>query len=70
MSGDLDFSNALRFPPGSHPGMLVARLPDVFAPDAIATALVEAIAAVGADLEGSITIVEPTRIRVFGAQRL
>lgn len=50
--------------------MLVARLPDVFAPDAIATALVEAIAAVGADLEGSITIVEPTRIRVFGAQRL
>ena len=29
VSGDLDFSNALRFPPGSHPGIVVARLPDV-----------------------------------------
>lgn len=28
VSGDLDFSNALRFPPGTHPGIVVARLPD------------------------------------------
>jgi len=69
VSGDLDFSNALRFPPGSHPGIVVARLPDVFAPDAIAATIVDAIAAVGDELRGSITIVEPTRIRVFGASR-
>jgi predicted nuclease of predicted toxin-antitoxin system len=26
VSGDLDFANAVRFPPGSHPGIVVARL--------------------------------------------
>jgi predicted nuclease of predicted toxin-antitoxin system len=32
VSGDLDFSNALRFPPGTHPGIVVTRLPDAIAP--------------------------------------
>lgn len=67
VSGDLDFSNALRFPPGTHPGIIVARLPDVISPADMAARIVAAIAAVAADLRGAITIVEPTRIRVFGA---
>jgi predicted nuclease of predicted toxin-antitoxin system len=68
VSGDLDFSNALRFPPGTHPGIVVARLPDVIPPADMAARIVAAIAAVGADLEGAITIVEATRVRVFGGR--
>jgi len=66
VSGDLDFSNALRFPPGTHPGIVVARLPDAIPPADMAARIVAAIAAVGADLAGAITIVEATRVRVFG----
>ena len=66
VSGDLDFSNALRFPPGTHPGVVVARLPDTMPPSDMAARIVAAIAAVGADLNGAITIVEATRVRVFG----
>jgi len=28
VAGDVDFANTLRFPPGSHPGILVLRLPN------------------------------------------
>jgi predicted nuclease of predicted toxin-antitoxin system len=66
VSGDLDFSNALRFPPGKHPGIIVARLPDTIPPAEMAARIVAAIAAAGADLKGAITIVEATRVRVFG----
>ncbi|HET7505226.1 MAG TPA: DUF5615 family PIN-like protein [Kofleriaceae bacterium] len=66
VSGDLDFSNALRFPPGTHPGIVVARLPHASSPADMAARIVEAIVAVGADLKGAITIVEATRVRVFG----
>jgi predicted nuclease of predicted toxin-antitoxin system len=66
VSGDLDFSNALRFPPGTHPGIVVARLPDTIASADVAARIVVAIAAVGADLKGAITIVEATRVCVFG----
>lgn len=66
VSGDLDFSNALRFPPGTHPGIVVARLPDTIPPTEMAARIVAAISAVGADLKGAITIVEPTRVRIFG----
>lgn len=69
VSGDLDFSNALRFPVGTHPGMIVARLPDALSPDEMAAIIVTAIADLGADLDGAITIVEPTRVRVFGGGR-
>lgn len=66
VSGDLDFSNALRFPPGTHPGIVVARLPDVMTPADMAARIGAAITSVGADLKGAITIVEATRVRVFG----
>ena len=66
VSGDLDFSNALRFPPGTHPGIVVARLPDTVSPTDMAARIVEAVATLGAALHGSITIVEVARVRVFG----
>jgi predicted nuclease of predicted toxin-antitoxin system len=66
VSGDLDFANALRFPPGSHPGIIVVRFPDVVAPAAVGEAVVAAIAKVERELAGAITIIDPIRIRVFG----
>lgn len=69
VSGDLDFSNALRFPAGTHPGIVVALLPDVLSPEDRAALITAAIADVGTDLEGAITIIEPTRVRVFGSRR-
>jgi len=65
VSADLDFSNALRFPPGTHPGIVVARLPAVMAPDAVAAKLAEAISDAGTALDGAITIVEQARVRIF-----
>lgn len=65
VSADLDFSNALRFPPGTHPGILVARLPDTPAPDAIAARILEAITEAETALDGAITVVELTRVRIF-----
>jgi predicted nuclease of predicted toxin-antitoxin system len=67
ISGDLDFSNALRFPPGTHPGMVVARLPGTWAPEDAATRIATAIAEAGKALTGAITIIEPTRTRIFGS---
>lgn len=63
--GDLDFSNALRFPPGSHPGILVARLAVVIGPDDVGARVAAAIDAAGSELDGAITIVDPTRVRIF-----
>jgi predicted nuclease of predicted toxin-antitoxin system len=65
ISTDLDFANALRFPPKSHPGMVVVRMPDTVPPEEVAARVVTAIRdAIG--LDGAITIIEPTRVRTFG----
>ncbi|MFH0902429.1 MAG: DUF5615 family PIN-like protein [Pseudomonadota bacterium] len=66
VSGDADFSNALRFPPATHPGIVVVRLPDEWSPEARAQRVVTAIDTSGIEnLSHSITIVEPVRIRRF-----
>ena len=65
VSADLDFSNALRFAPRTHPGIVVARLADTAAPAAIAARLLDAITEAGAALDGAITVVDATRVRIF-----
>jgi predicted nuclease of predicted toxin-antitoxin system len=65
VSADLDFANALRFPPRTHPGIIVARLPDVLPAADVAERIVSAIGDAVA-LAGAITVVDPTRVRVFG----
>jgi predicted nuclease of predicted toxin-antitoxin system len=66
VAADLDFANALRFAPGTHPGMVVTRLPASWTPAAVAARLV-AVLQEGSDLtlDGAITIVEVDRVRVF-----
>ena len=66
VSGDIDFANALRFPPGSHSGIFVLRLPTDWEPtsraDRAAAAIAEALtyAAIGA-----LVIVTASRVRVL-----
>jgi predicted nuclease of predicted toxin-antitoxin system len=68
VAGDTDFANALRFPPGSHPGIVVLRVPNVWTPreraDRLAAALDESTLA---KTDGAIVIVEPARVRVLAS---
>jgi len=65
-AADLDFANAVRFPPGTHPGIVVLRVPNSWSSDARGERLVSGIGDTGADaLRGAIVIVEPDRVRVF-----
>jgi hypothetical protein len=71
VSGDTDFANALRFPPGSHPGIIVLRVPNAWTPSErarrLANVLDDARLAV---LAGAIVIVEPARVRVLARTSL
>jgi predicted nuclease of predicted toxin-antitoxin system len=68
VTADLDFSNALRFPPGTHPGIVVARLPADWSPDVLANRIVTAVADAGPRLVGAIAIIEASRVRLFGSR--
>jgi predicted nuclease of predicted toxin-antitoxin system len=69
VTADLDFSNALRFPPGTHPGIVVVRVPVDWGVKMLAERAVAAIEEAGAErLRGTIAIVEASRARIFGAR--
>jgi predicted nuclease of predicted toxin-antitoxin system len=66
VAGDTDFANALRFPPATHPGIVVLRLPNAFAPEERAKRLLSALdPSILSTLAGSIVIVEVARVRVL-----
>jgi predicted nuclease of predicted toxin-antitoxin system len=66
ISGDVDFANTLRFPPGSHAGIIVLRLPNSWSPSARALRAVTIIAeALHYLAEGALVIVDAARIRVL-----
>jgi predicted nuclease of predicted toxin-antitoxin system len=66
VTGDLDFANPLRFPPGSHPGIVVLRVPTDLSPVLRAAQVVDGIARAGGNLSGKLVIVEGARVRIFG----
>jgi len=62
---DLDFANLLQYPLGTHPGILVLRLPETLRPEAVLRTLTAALSQLGGrDLRGDLVIVEWTRVRV------
>ena len=64
ITADLGFANALRFPIGSHPGMVIVRIPNEI-PTALGNALVvDAIQDSLPDLRGSLLVVEPGKYRL------
>jgi predicted nuclease of predicted toxin-antitoxin system len=64
ITGDLGFANSLRYPLGSHPGILIARFPNEMSPDKINRILIDAIKGVQKDLPGNLIIIEPDKIRI------
>ena len=64
LTGDLGFSNSLRFPLGSHKGIVIARFPNEMPIEMVNQILLDAITSIQEDLPGNLTIVEPDRIRI------
>jgi predicted nuclease of predicted toxin-antitoxin system len=68
VTGGVDFANALRFPPGSHSGLFVLRLPMEWSPQERAARLVVALdESLNYALAGGLVIVDPARVRVLPA---
>jgi predicted nuclease of predicted toxin-antitoxin system len=68
VSGDTDFANALRFPPGTHPGIVVLRVPNDWNHALRAEHLVRALDDDVLDRAGgAIVIVEPDGVRIRSA---
>jgi predicted nuclease of predicted toxin-antitoxin system len=65
VSADLGFANVLRYPTGSHPGMVVARLPSEVPASQLCETIVAALLGVQeSDLAGGLLIIEPGRMRL------
>ena len=66
VAADVGFGDALNHPPGSHPGMIVLRVPDTWPPAVRASRVAAGLAAIPeADVHGSIVVIEPARVRVL-----
>ena len=65
VTGDLDFSNILRFPVGSHFGIVVARFPTEMSTQTINCELVRMFVGLSEDdLRGNLVILEPGKVRI------
>lgn len=65
VTADKGFSNLLRYPLGTHAGIVVVRVPDELPTQIVNRELLRALAAVDpADLHGALMIVELGRIRL------
>jgi predicted nuclease of predicted toxin-antitoxin system len=70
VSGDVDFANALRFAPGSHPGIIVLRVPNAWAPADRARRVVAVLDEILLSrVTGAIVIVDAIRVRVLAPPR-
>ena len=66
VSGDLGFANVLRFPLGSHCGLVVVRCPNEVTAPSVNAAVAEALERVSdAEMFGALLIVEPSRVRML-----
>ena len=65
LTGDLGFSNILRFPLGQHFGIVVARFPNEMTPVQMNRRIVSGLRDLGeSDFRGNLVILEPGRIRM------
>jgi predicted nuclease of predicted toxin-antitoxin system len=65
LTGDLGFSNILKFPLGQHFGIVVARFPNEMTPGEINREIVTSLRDLGeSDFKGNLIILEPGRIRI------
>ena len=65
LTADLDFSNLLQYPLGSHAGIVIARFPNETPVEVLNQAIVSALDALAPDeLVGCLVIIEPARVRI------
>jgi len=65
ISGDMDFSNILRFPIGSHFGIVIARFPNEMTTNEINRQLVERFSGLTEDdFRGNLIIIQPGKVRI------
>lgn len=65
ITADLGFANLLRFPLGTHAGIVVLRVPNEVSPTSLNRVLTAAITSLGDDeLSGALLIVELGRLRI------
>ncbi len=65
VSGDMGFGNLLRYPLGSHAGLVIARFPNEMPSTALVGAIVRALQSVTDDeLAGNLVVIEPGQIRL------
>jgi predicted nuclease of predicted toxin-antitoxin system len=65
LTGDLGFSNILKFPLGQHFGIVVARFPNEMAPRKINREIVSSLGGLGEnEIRRNLIILEPGRIRI------
>lgn len=65
VTSDMDFGNILRFPIGSHFGIVILRFPNEVSTKEINRQLVKSIKALtDDDFKGNLVIIEPGRVRI------
>lgn len=65
LSGDLGFGNIVRFPLGTHGGIVVARFPNDMPVSSLNEAILAGLRALTDDeIAGSLVIIEPGRVRL------
>lgn len=65
LTADMDFGNLLRFPCGSHCGIVIAHFPNELSTFELNQQIIKAFDNLsGVDLKGNLIILEPGRIRI------
>jgi len=65
ITGDMGFSNSLKFPIGTHHGIMVAHFPNHISTQELNSRLLEAInALVEEDFPGNLIMIDPGKIRI------
>lgn len=65
VTADREYANPLLYPPSSHAGVVIVRIPDWLDPNTRIGRVVEALVSLAAvDLHGTIAVVEGARIRM------
>lgn len=65
LTADLDFSDTVRFPLGSHHGIVIARFPNELSTDKINTEIAQGLASItDHDFIGNLIIISPGKVRI------
>ena len=64
ITSDVGFGSILRYPLGSHAGIVLVRLPDTEWPQIVARVVGQVVALDAVDLAGNVVVIDEARVRV------